>query len=99
MRKVKRRVRNAAVRGTGQIPAGSDVHHRFLRNPNIAYLRRVIRETEALVSSEECHADWGRKRLEGLQKLLHAKELRLRKRRASKKSGGAGKGVPDYGVV
>jgi hypothetical protein len=86
MRKVKRSVRAAALRGTGRIPAGSDVHHRHLRNPNLAYLRRVIRETEALISSGECHADWGRKRLEGLQKLLKAKELRLRWRRVSKKA-------------
>jgi len=84
MQKAERRVRKSEVARTGRIPVGTDVHHRHLRNPSIAYLRRVIRETEALISSGECHADWGRKRAEALQKMLEAKEARLKKRRASK---------------
>lgn len=84
MRKVKRSVRNAELRGTGRIPVGSDVHHRHLRNPNLPYLRRVIRGTEALISSGECHADWGRKRIEALQKMLKAKERKVQRQRVRK---------------
>ena len=81
MRSVKRKVRNAEVERTGRIPVGSDLHHRHLRNPNSEYLRRVIRETEAMISSGECHPDWGRKRIEALQRMLEAKAGRLVKKR------------------
>jgi hypothetical protein len=84
MQKAERQVRKSEVARTGQIPVGTDVHHRHLRNPSIAYLRRVIRQTEALISSGECHADWGGKRTEALQKMLEAKERRLEKKRAIK---------------
>jgi hypothetical protein len=84
MQKAERQIRKSEVARTGQIPVGTDVHHRHLRNPNIAYLRRVIRQTEALISSGECHADWGRKRTEALQKMLDAKERQLEKKRAIK---------------
>jgi hypothetical protein len=79
MRKVKRNTRNAEVKRTGKIPLGSEVHHRHLRNPSFEYLRRVIRKTKALISSGECHPDWGRKRLEALQKMLEAKKNRLQR--------------------
>ncbi len=82
MRRIKRRVRNLEVERTGLIPAGSDVHFRHLHNPSIGYLLRVIRQTELLISTGECHADWGRKRIEALQNMLETKEVRLRKRRA-----------------
>jgi hypothetical protein len=72
------------VERTGRIPVGSAVHHRHLRNPSLAYLRRVLRETEALIASGGCHADWGRKRLAALLQLLEAKENGLAKRRSSK---------------
>jgi hypothetical protein len=84
MQRAERQIRRSEVARTGKIPVGTDVHHRHLRNPSIGYLRRVIRETEALISSGECHADWGKKRIEGLQKMLEAKESRLQKKRASK---------------
>jgi hypothetical protein len=84
MQTAERQFRKSEVARTGRIPVGTDVHHRHLRNPSIAYLRRVIRQTEALISSGECHADWGRKRTEALQKMLKAKESRLEKKRASK---------------
>jgi hypothetical protein len=84
MQKAERRVRKTEVARTGKIPVGTDVHHRHLRNPSIAYLRRVIRQTEALISSGECHAEWGRKRTGALQKMLEAKERRLEKKRANK---------------
>ena len=86
MQKAERRVRKSEVARTGRIPAGTDVHHRHLRNPSIAYLRRVIGQTEALISSGQCHADWGRKRTEALQKMLEAKERRLEKKRVKEKS-------------
>jgi len=44
----------------------------------------IIRETEALISSGECHPDWGAKRIVALQKMLEAKESKLQKKRASK---------------
>ena len=84
MRKVDRKARRSEVARTGCIPVGTDLHHRDLRNPNIAYLRRVIRKTEALISSGECHIEWGRKRLAALQKMLEAKESWLQKKRVSK---------------
>ena len=84
MRKVDRKARRSEVARTGRIPVGTDLHHRDLRNPNIGFLRRVIRQTEALIASGECHADWGRKRLGALQKMLQAKESRLKKKRVSK---------------
>ena len=85
MRKVDRNARRSEVGRTGRIPVGTDLHHRDLRNPNIAYLRRVIRQTEAMISSGECHADWGRKRIEALQKMLEAKESKLQKKRVTKR--------------
>jgi hypothetical protein len=84
MEKAERRVRKSEVARTGRIPVGTDVHHRHLRNPSIAYLRRVIGQTEALISSRECHPDWGRKRIEALQMMLEVKEARLEKKRARK---------------
>ncbi len=84
MRRVEREARKSEVGRTGLIPVGSDVHHSHLRNPSIGYLLRVIRETETLISSGECHADWGRKRIEALQKMLDAKESKLQKKRVSK---------------
>jgi len=79
MRSVKRKARNSVVERTGKIPRGSDVHHRHLRNPSFEYLRRVIRQTKALISSGGCHPDWGRKRLEALQKMLEAKKNKLQR--------------------
>ena len=84
MQKEERQIRKSEVARTGRIPAGTDVHHRHLRNPSIAYLRRVIRQTETLISSGECHADWGRKRIEALQKMLEAKQRRHEKKREVK---------------
>jgi len=84
MQRAERQVHKSEVARTGKIPVGTDLHHRHLRNPSIAYLRRVIRQTEALTSSGECHADWGRKRTEALQKMLDAKERWLEKKRAIK---------------
>lgn len=84
MQKAERQIRKSEVARTGRIPVGTDVHHRHLRNPSMAYLRRVIRQTEALISSGKCHADWGRKRIEALQKMLEAKERRIEKKRAVK---------------
>jgi hypothetical protein len=84
MQKSERRVRKTEVARTGKIPVGTDVHHHHLRNPSIAYLRRVIRQTEVLISSGECHAEWGGKRADALQKMLEAKERRLEKKRANK---------------
>ena len=81
MQKAERQFRKSEVARTGRIPAGTDVHHRHLRNPSMGYLYRVIRQTEALISSGECHPDWGRKRIEALQKMLFAKECRLEKKR------------------
>ena len=82
MQKAERQVRQSEVARTGRIPVGTEVHHRSLRNPSIAYLRRVLRKTEALISSGECHPDWGRKRAEALQKMLEVKRSRLEKKRA-----------------
>lgn len=84
MRKVNRKSRHAEVSRTGLIPVGTDVHHQHLRNPSIGYLVRVIRETEALISSGGCHPDWGKKRIVALQKMLEAKETKLQKKRTSK---------------
>jgi hypothetical protein len=84
MRRVQRQARKSEVARTGKIPAGTDVHHRHLRNPNSGYLHRVIRETEALISSGACHPDWGSKRIEALQKMLEAKESAFQKKRAGK---------------
>lgn len=77
-------VRRSEVARTGRIPVGTDLHHSHLRNPRIGYLRLVIRQTEALISSGECHVDWGRKRLDALRKMLEAKENRLQKKRMGK---------------
>ncbi|MGV3663957.1 MAG: hypothetical protein ACO1TE_27545 [Prosthecobacter sp.] len=82
--KSEAKARQAEVARTGRIPVGADVHHHHLRNPSIEYLVRVIRETEALISSRECHPDWGKKRIAALQKMLEAKESKLQKKRASK---------------
>ena len=82
--KSEAKVRQTEVARTGRIPVGTDVHHRHLRNPSIGYLVRVIRETEALISSSECHPDWGKKRIVALQKMLETKESKLQKQRASK---------------
>ena len=79
MRKVNRKARSSEVARTGKIPAGTDVHHSHLRNPSFEYLRRVIRQTKALISSGECHPEWGRKRLEGLEKILESKTNRLQR--------------------
>jgi len=76
--------RNTEVARTGRIPVGTDVHHSHLRNPSIGYLLRVIGKTEALISSGECHADWGRKRIEALRKALDAKVNTIQKKRLSK---------------
>jgi hypothetical protein len=84
MQRVERQARKSEVARTGRIPVGTDVHHHHLRNPNSGYLLRVIRETEAMISSGECHPDWGRKRIEALQKMLEAKKGRFQKKRASK---------------
>lgn len=84
MRKETQKSRQTEVARTGRIPAGTDVHHHHLRNPSIGYLVRVIRKTEALISSGECHPDWGTKRIVVLQKMLEAKERKLEKKRASK---------------
>lgn len=84
MREAERKSRQTEVARTGRIPVGTDVHHLHLRNPSIGYLVRVIRETEALISSGECHPDWGKKRIEALQKMLEAKESNFLKKRASK---------------
>ena len=82
--KSEAKVRQTEVKRTGRIPVGTDVHHRHLRNPSTGYLVRVIRETEALISSGECHPDWGKKRVVALQRMLEAKECKLEKKRASK---------------
>jgi hypothetical protein len=84
MRKVTRKARQSEVKRTGRIPQGTAVHHSRLRNPSIGYLRRVIRETEAQISSGDCHADWSRKRIEALRKMLEAKENRFQNKRARK---------------
>ena len=84
MQKVKPKSRQTEVAQTGRIPVGTDVHHHHLRNPSIGYLVRAIRETEALILSGECHPDWGKKRVEALQKMLEGKESKLQKKRASK---------------
>ena len=84
MLKVERKSRQTEVARTGRIPVGTDVHHHHLRNPSIGYLVRVIRATEALISSGECHPGWGKKRLVALQNMLEAKEDNLQKKRASK---------------
>ena len=84
MRNAKRKTHQTEVARTGRIPVGTDVHHRHLRNPSIGYLVRVIRETEALISSGECHPDWGKKRIVALQKMLEAKESKLQKKRPTK---------------
>jgi hypothetical protein len=84
MRKETQKSRQTEVVRTGRIPAGTDVHHNHLRNPSIGYLVRVIRDTEARISSGECHPDWGTKRIVALQKMLEAKERKLEKKRASK---------------
>jgi hypothetical protein len=84
MRKATQHSRQTEVARTGRIPLGTDVHHHHLRNPSIRYLLRVIRKTEALMSSGECHQDWGTKRIAALQKMLEAKESTLQKKRASK---------------
>ncbi len=84
MRKVKRKSRQTEVAQTGRIPVGTDVHQHHLHNPSIEYLVRVIRETEALISSGECHPDWGMKPIVSLQKILDAKESKIQKKRASK---------------
>jgi hypothetical protein len=84
MQKVKRKSRQTEVARTGRIPVGTDVHHHHLRNPSIGYLVRVIRDSEALISSGECHPDWGMKWIVALQKMLDAKESKLGKKRASK---------------
>ena len=84
MRKVARKSRHTAVARTGRIPVGTDVHHLRLRNPSIGYLVRVIHETKELISSGECHPDWGTKRVVALQKMLEAKEDALEKKREGK---------------
>ncbi len=84
MRKVKRKSRQTEVAQTGRIPVGTDVHQNHLHNPSIGYLVRVIRETETLISSGECHPDWGMKRIVALQQMLDAKESKIQKKRASK---------------
>jgi hypothetical protein len=84
MQRAERQARKSEVARTGKIPTGTDVHHRHLRNPNSAYLLRVIRETEALISSGACHPDWGRKRIDALQNMLEAKKRSFQKKRASK---------------
>jgi hypothetical protein len=84
MRRVEREARKSEVARTGRIPVGTEAHHHHLRNPSVSYLLRLLRETEALISSGQCHADWGRKRIEALQKMVDAKERRLLKKRASK---------------
>jgi len=88
MQKAERQERKAEVARTGRIPVGTDLHHRHLRNPSIAYLRRVLRQTEALISSGGCHADWGGKRIEALQKMLEAKERRFEKKGESNSNEG-----------
>jgi len=85
MQKAERQFRKSDVKRTGRIPVGTDVHHRHLRNPSIGYLYRVIRQTESLISSGECHPDWGRKRIEALQKMLFAKKSGLEKKRVRNK--------------
>ena len=84
MQKTERQARKLEVARTGKIPVGTDVHHHHLRNPNSTYLYRVIRETKELIVSGECHAGWGRKRIEALQKMLEAKKVRFYKKRAGK---------------
>lgn len=85
MRNVNRKTRQSEVARTGRIPVGTDVHHSHLRNPSFGYLRRVIRQTKALISSGDCHPEWGRKRLEALQKMLDSKANRLQRQcRASR---------------
>jgi hypothetical protein len=90
MQRAERQARKSEVARTGKIPAGTDVHHRHLRNPNSVYLYRVIRETEALISSGECHPDWGRKRIEALEKMLEAKKSRFQKNARARKKKRAG---------
>jgi hypothetical protein len=84
VRKVRRKSPHTEVAETARIPVGTDVGHQHLRNPSFGYLRRVIRETQALISSGECHPDWGTKRVMALQKMLDAKEGKLQKKRAGK---------------
>jgi len=84
MRRETQKSRQREVARTGRIPVGTDVHHQHLRNPSIGYLVRVMRDTEALISSGECHPDWGAKRIAALQKMLEAKERKLQKKHASK---------------
>jgi hypothetical protein len=83
MHRVEREARELEVGRTGLIPVGTEVHHRRLRNPTIGYLLGVIRQTEALIASGACHAEWGRKRMEALRKMLEAKERKLQKKRVS----------------
>lgn len=40
--------------------------------------------SKTVISSGQCHADWGRKRIEALQTMLEVKERRLEKKRANK---------------
>lgn len=85
MLKIKRKSRDSEVERTGRIPVGADLHHRRLRNPSAQYLRRVIRETEALISAAECRPEWGKKRIHALQKMLEAKEGRREAKKPANK--------------
>ena len=84
MKSLKRKTRYSEVKQTGRIPVGTDVHHRHLRNPSISYLHRVISQTEQMILSGECHADWGGKRIQALEKMLDSKEKKLEKKKNKK---------------
>ena len=84
MKNLKRKTRDSEVKQTGRVPVGTDVHHRHLRNPSISYLHRVINQTDQMILSGECHVDWGRKRIQTLEKMLDSKEMKLEKMHTGK---------------
>ncbi|NNE32254.1 MAG: hypothetical protein HKN40_07795 [Winogradskyella sp.] len=51
-------MKESEVKRTGHIPSGTDVHFKHLKNPSIAYLYRVIGQTEVIISSGDCHVHW-----------------------------------------
>ena len=84
MKRYQRKLKESEVKRTGRIPVGTDVHFKHLRNPSIAYLHRVISQTELLISTGDCHPEWGRKRIAALEKMLDSKERRFETKRMGK---------------
>jgi len=80
MKSLKRKLRESHVQNTGRIPTGTNVHHRHLRNPSIAYLQCVIDATKQAILDGECHPVWGQKRAHALEKMLDIKEEKLERK-------------------